>query len=128
MLDWFLSAVTVVVVWLSLNGFHPSYLVGGFMGGIVRAFVAKSGTTWDKLVSGFSGAVLAGFAGPLLSSIDLISGLPVSSVAFILGLIGMYLCEGLINIARDYRDNPGKMRDDLRDIVLRLLGGPKDKE
>jgi hypothetical protein len=51
---------------------------------------------------------------------------PASSnaIAFGLGLIGMYVCEAIIELGKGYRKNPGKLQQDLRALVLRLLGGP----
>jgi fructose-specific phosphotransferase system IIC component len=105
-----------------------AYLVGGFFGGIVRAIISKTGTRWEKLLSGFVGAILAAFLTPVVVSlIGAIVIIPASSLSFAVGLVGMSFCEGVIAICRDWQKNPGRFKRDVRDLILRILAAKKDE-
>jgi hypothetical protein len=49
-----------------------------------------------------------------------------NAIAFSIGLVGMYIAEALIILAKEYKNNPGKLKEDLRDFLLRMIT-PKDK-
>lgn len=102
-------------------------LLGGFCGGIIRSIVSKTGSRWEKLLGGMAGAILSVYFTPLFISI-IGASIPVSSISFIVGLMGMSLVEALIGIGRDYQKHPGKLKSDLRELLLRMLGPKKDGE
>lgn len=127
MIDWFFSIVAALILWLTVNGFQPSHIVAGFFGSIARAVVAKSGTIGERLVGGFTGSLFAVYFTPMIC---LMLGIPdlqtQNAIAFSIGLVGMYIAEALIILAKEYRNNPGKLKEDLREFVLRLIT-PKPK-
>lgn len=126
MIDWVFSILAALILWLTVNGFPPSYIVAGFLGSIVRAIVAKTGTIWENLAGGFVGAVVAAYMTPVTVLILGVPSVPPYAVAFFLGMVGVYVTETIISIGKDYRKNPGKLKEDLREIVLRLIA-PKSK-
>lgn len=101
-----------------------SLLIGGFSGGIVRSIVSKSGTRWEKVVGGMAGAILSVYFTPIAIAL-LGTTIPISSLSFVVGLVGMSLVEAIIKIGRDYGNHPGKLKGDIREIILRLLGADK---
>ena len=86
MFEWLFWLSAVLICFLKANGFQPTYLLGGFLGGLVKSIVSKTGSKWEKLLSGFTGAILATYFGPL---IFLLLGIPdlLNAVAFLCGLL-----------------------------------------
>ncbi len=130
MIDWFVTGFTALLLWVSVNGFadggQSSYLLAGFVGGLVRAFLAKTGTITERLISGFTGAVSSYYLTPIFA---LAFGIPdpqiLSGVAFIVGLISMYLAEAIIAVAKAYARDPGALKDMVKDLLLRLISPKK---
>lgn len=89
---------------------------------MVRAALSKTGSKWEKILSGFIGAILAAYLTPIL--VTLVSAfvvIPATSLSFAVGLIGMSFCEAVLAIGKDYRDHPGKLKADIRSFLLRML-------
>lgn len=127
MIDWMIAAIAAISLFLASNGFQTSHIVAGFFGSIVRSFVAKSGTLWQNLFGGFIGSIIAAYVTPLIVYLFSIADPQTSnSIAFGVGLIGMYFAEALLLIAKDYAKNPAKMKDDLRELLLRFLNRKSD--
>ncbi len=127
MIDWIIATVAAVSLFLASNGFQTSHIVAGFFGSIVRSFVAKSGTLWQNLFGGFIGSIIAAYVTPLIVYLFSIADPQTSnSIAFGVGLIGMYFAEALLLIAKDYAKNPAKMKEDLREFLLRFLNRKSD--
>ncbi|KQY14421.1 hypothetical protein [Rhizobium sp. Root482] len=126
MFDWVIAGCVALYVWLGVNGFPPSYILAGFLGSIVRAIVAKTGTIWENLAGGFVGAVFAAYLTPVAVLMLSMPSVPPYAVAFFLGMVGVAITETIIAIGKDYKKNPGKLKEDFRDLALRLIG-PKDK-
>lgn len=93
-------------------GIKLAHLLAGAAGGIVRS-LTRPGASWRvTLATSVVGAIVAGYGTPIgaryaghyLASPDL----PIASVegltGFLLGLIGMSLCEALIRRARTWKD------------------------
>lgn len=118
------ALTTAVICFLKAKG---SLLAAGFCGGIVRSIVSKTGTKTEKLIGGMAGAVLSVYFTPIFVAF-VGASIPVSSISFIVGLLGMSLVEALISIGRDYQKHPGRFKADLRDLLLRVLGAKKDSE
>lgn len=126
MLDWIVSFILAVALWLTLHGFEPGHIVAGFFGSVARSIVAKSGTFAERIVGGFTGSLFAVYFTPIVC---LFLGIPdpqiASAVAFSIGLIGMYVAEAVINVAKKYAKNPAGLKEFIRDMILRLLS-PKE--
>lgn len=130
MIDWIATGFTAVMLWVSVNalsdGGQSSYLIAGFVGGMVRAFLAKTGTITERLISGFTGAVSSYYLTPIFA---LAFGIPdpqiLSGVAFIVGLISMYLAEAIITVAKAYARDPGALKEMVKDFLLRLIAPKK---
>ncbi|MFD1326759.1 hypothetical protein [Mycoplana ramosa] len=122
MIDWFVAMIAAFALWLAANGFSPSHLVAGFLGSIARAVVAKSGTMAENLIGGFTGSLFAVYFTPIVAmALGVADPQIANAVAFSIGLVGMYIAEGCINWAKQYRKNPGKLKEDFRELVLRLI-------
>lgn len=78
-------------------------LVAGFAGGVVNAFVFKRSQPWAIIGSVVVGALTANYTGEHLSKF---LGMGGGTGAFIAGLAGMALCQGLIDAARRWRPGP----------------------
>lgn len=119
--------LSFIAAWLAASGIHPQHLVAGLFGGIVRAVVGKQGSIWERLATGFVGALAAGYLTPLVALL-IVGASPamLNGVAFCLGLMGMSLCEALIAVGKDYARNPGKLKQDVRSFLLRVLKGKDD--
>lgn len=100
-------------------------LVGGFFGGMVRAIVSKTGTKWEKVLGGAMGAILSAYFTPVLIAL-IGTSIPVSSISFCVGLIGMSLVEAIISIGRDWQKHPGKFKEDVRNLILRIIDKPRE--
>lgn len=127
MLEWIGLIFGVLFCFLKANGFNPSYMLGGFAGGIVRAIATKTGRRTDRLIGGFMGAILAAYLTPIVIGFTGAT-IPVSSVSFLIGLVGMSLVDAVISLGRDYQKHPGKFKDDLRELILRIIGPKKGDE
>lgn len=127
MIDWIVAAIAAFSLFLASNGFQTSHIVAGFFGSIVRSFVAKTGSLWQNLFGGFIGSIIAAYVTPLIAYLFSIADpSTVNSVAFGVGLLGMYFAEALLLIAKDYAKNPRKLKDDLREFLLRFLNRKSD--
>ncbi len=86
-------------------------LVAGFAGGLVNAIAFKRSTPWSALGSVVVGALTANY---LSEFVGRFIGAPGGAAAFVTGLAGMALCQGLIDAAKRWR--PGaSAREDGRD-------------
>ena len=104
---------------------HSSILFGGFFGGIIRAILSKTGTKGEKLMGGFMACLVSYYMTPIV--VFLVGAtIPVSSISFIIGILSMSLVEALISIGKDYSKHPGKLRADIRAIILRVLAAKDD--
>lgn len=86
-------------------------LIAGFSGGIVNAFVFKRGEPWAIVGSVVVGALTANYLGPVIGHYTGTSG---GAAAFVTGLAGMALCQGIVNAARDWRPFQPKGNSDAR--------------
>ena len=78
---------------LAALGIHLQDLVAGFAGGVANAFVFKKSKPWAVIGS----IVVGGFAANYLGSIvGKILGTSTGTSAFIVGLAGMAICQGIV--------------------------------
>lgn len=102
--DWLQSVIGVKLV----------NIASGFAGGIVRGLVNPHYTWPTRISSAIVGGLTAGYATPPVSIFvrrwfDLWgypSGDLEGSVGFLLGLVGMTICEAAIRWAKRWRDGP----------------------
>ncbi|ASP88175.1 hypothetical protein CDO26_27900 (plasmid) [Sinorhizobium meliloti] len=113
-----LSWLAAVLAWMSAHGFDPQTLIAGFLGGIVRSFVARVGTITERIFSGFTGCAFAVYFG---ASVAAIVGIPLASGCFVAGMLGIYVAETLVNVAKWYVNNPGAARD----LLIKMLSKGK---
>lgn len=92
----------------SIIGIHLKDLVAGFAGGVANAFVFKKSNPWaiigSIVVGGLAANYLGGTIGRLLGTSDGLS-------AFVVGLAGMAICQGIVESAGSW-DILRKLKND----------------
>jgi hypothetical protein len=83
-------------------------LVAGLAGGIVNAFVFKRSEPWAIVGSVVVGACTANY---LSDPIGRYTGTSGGAAAFIVGLAGMAICQGIIGAAKSWRPFGGNNKD-----------------
>lgn len=84
-----------------------SHFFAGAAGGIVRAITARTNNFWEAVIGGISGALTAGYATPAVTNyLEIGNAASANSVAFLIGLLGVYFAESLMRIAARYAQNP----------------------
>ncbi|MDX1114780.1 hypothetical protein GOL31_23545 [Sinorhizobium medicae] len=118
---------STIAAWLAAIGVQPSHLVAGLAGGIIRALVNKNGSIWERMIAGAVGALCAAFLTPFVIMLFAVTAPQIGgAIGFLLGVVGMSLAEALIAIGKDYANNPGKLKDDIGSLLLRVFN--KDSE
>ena len=88
---------------LTMLGLHLQDLVAGFAGGVANAFVFKKSNPWAIIGS----IVVGGFAANYLgTTVTKVLGTSEGTSAFIVGLAGMAICQGIVESAGSW--NPFK--------------------
>ena len=75
-------------------------LVAGFAGGVVNAFVFKRADAWSVIGSMVVGALTANY---LSDAVGKMVGTSGGAAAFIVGLAGMAICQGIVEAAKSWR-------------------------
>jgi len=78
---------------LASLGLHLQDLVAGFAGGVANAFVFKKSNPWAIIGSIIVGGFAANYLGVVLSKV---LGTSAATSAFIVGLTGMAVCQGIV--------------------------------
>ena len=78
---------------LSTIGVNLQDLVAGFAGGVANAFVFKKSNPWAIIGSIVVGGFTANYLG---SAIAKLMGTSAGTSAFIVGLAGMAICQGIV--------------------------------
>lgn len=86
-------------------------LVAGFCGGVVNAFVFKRTGPPAIIGSVVVGAFTANYLGPVIGHY---TGTQGGAAAFITGLAGMALCQGIVTAATNWRPFQTKGNTDAR--------------
>lgn len=81
-------------------GVHTQDLIAGFCGGVVNAFVFKRADPISIIGSMIVGAFTANY---LSESIGHYLGTSGYAAAFIVGLAGMAICQGIVEAAKSWR-------------------------
>lgn len=80
----------------AILGIHLKDLVAGFAGGVVNAFVFKKSNPWAIIGSIVVGGLAANYLG---GTIGRLLGTSEGFSAFIVGLAGMAICQGIVESA-----------------------------
>lgn len=80
----------------AIIGIHLKDLVAGFAGGVVNAFVFKKSNPWAIIGSIVVGGLAANYLG---STVAKIIGTSDGFSAFVVGLAGMAICQGIVESA-----------------------------
>lgn len=86
-----------LMVWL---GVKMPDLIAGFAGGVVNAFVFKRADPISIIGSMIVGALTANY---LSESVGHYVGTSGGAAAFIVGLAGMAICQGIVEAAKSWR-------------------------
>lgn len=95
---------------LTALGIQTQDLIAGLSGGIVNAFVFKRSDPWSIVGSVVVGALTANY---LSGVIGRYTGTTGGASAFIVGLAGMAICQGIVNVAKTWRPLPSKEQSDV---------------
>lgn len=90
---------------LSSLGFHLQDLVAGFAGGVANSFVFKRSNPWAIIGSIVVGGFSANYLGSAISSF---LGTSAGTSAFIVGLAGMAVCQGIVESAGSWTPFKGR--------------------
>ncbi len=89
-------------------GLHLQDLVAGFAGGVANAFVFKKSNPWaiigSIVVGGFAANYLGSIVGKVLGTSD-------GTSAFIVGLAGMAICQGIVESTGSWKLFKGLKND-----------------
>lgn len=77
-------------------GIHLKDLVAGFAGGVANAFVFKKSNPWAIIGSIVVGGLAANYLG---ETVGRILGTSPGFSAFVVGLAGMAICQGIVESA-----------------------------
>lgn len=102
-IDWYQMADEFS--WLKEIGLRIPDLIAGLSGGIVNAFVFKRSDGWSIVGSVVVGALTANYLSSIVSAY---TGTSSGAAAFIVGLAGMAICQGIVEAVKNWRlVNPG---------------------
>lgn len=84
---------------LTSIGIHLQDLIAGFAGGVANSFVFKKSKPWAIIGSIVVGGITANYLGVTVSKII---GTSSGTSAFIVGLAGMGICQGIVESASSW--------------------------
>lgn len=93
----------------ALWGIKVAHLLAGFIGGLARSLARPGGSLARHVGAAVVGTAVAGYGTPIgahFAAPDLPAASVEGMVGFVLGLIGMSLCEAVIRWVRLWRDGP----------------------
>ena len=93
---------------LTAIGLHLQDLVAGFAGGVANSFVFKKSNPWAIIGSIVVGGFSANYLGAAVSSV---LGTSSGTSAFIVGLAGMAMCQGIVESAGSWTPFKGRQND-----------------
>lgn len=95
--------------WILYLGIRPADLVAGFLGGVVNALYFRQAGAWGFVASTIAGAVMANYVGEIVARSLSGIGVTQGAASFLVGLGGMALAQGLIEMMKQWRPgNAGK--------------------
>ena len=81
-------------------GINARDLIAGFGGGVVNAFIFKRSDPWSVVGSMIVGALTANY---LSEPVGHYIGTSGGAAAFVVGLAGMAICQGIVEAAKSWR-------------------------
>lgn len=119
--NWIIGIITGVILWLHIHGFNLDHIIAGFFGATVRSIVSKTGTIIERLISGATGAIFAVYFTPVIATLLVVDPTMSSAVAFSIGLVGVYVAEGVMKVFKGYADNPKKVIGLVKSYIAKVL-------
>lgn len=118
---------------LAAIGINPAHFFAGLAGAIVRIAIQGKKFTFEVVSGAFAGSLCAVYLAPLVArwlGLDLLDAAANSGLAFVLGMIGLSIAEGLVRAAQRWALNPKIPRvgvlTDARDALD--MSEPKDEK
>lgn len=90
-------------------GINPAHFFAGLAGAIVRIAIQGKRFTFEVVSGAFAGSLCAVYLAPLVArwlGLDLLDAAANSGLAFVLGMIGLSIAEGLVRVAQRWAANP----------------------
>jgi hypothetical protein len=113
-----------LTAFLAAIGINPAHLFAGVAGAIVRIAIQGKQMTLEVLTGAFGGSLCAVYLAPLVARWLSLSPLDTSAnggLAFVLGMVGLSIAEGLVRAAQRWAANPkfpkAGVIGDLRDAI-----------
>lgn len=88
------------MTWWETINLNLANLVAGFFGGVVNAFVLKRSDPWSIIGSVVVGALVANYLGEVAAKW---TGTSPHVAAFLMGMGGMGVAQGLMEVFRKWR-------------------------
>ncbi|QRM54724.1 hypothetical protein [Sinorhizobium sp. BG8] len=107
-------------------GIDPTHFIAGLAGAFVRAIVQNKKLTWELLSNVVVGALCATYLTPLIVLYAGIAATP--GLAFGIGLIGMYMAEGVLKLAQRWAANPKLPKEAYAKDVFDLIKQDEEPE
>lgn len=94
---------------LAAIGINPAHFFAGLAGAIVPIAIQGKKFTFEVVSGAFAGSLCAVYSAPLVArwlGLDLLDAAANSGLAFVLGMIGLSIAEGLVRVAQSWAANP----------------------
>lgn len=117
---------------LNSFGINLSHAIAGLAGATVRVIIDRVRPLKAMLTNGFVGVALAVYLTPII--LHYFFAIPVdvtiaNSIAFGIGMLGMYVFEGVLKLLRKWANNPKLPKAaTLKAIIDALSQKPDDKD
>ena len=102
-------------------GIKTMHLITGFLGGSLAIFFGKKVHTIRDKIRAFltvvAGSVVTGFATPAMILWKPTWESAEHSIAFFIGLVGMGVIEGILNLVMKFKHKPVETIKEVKDII-----------
>ncbi|MGQ8630876.1 hypothetical protein ACUTJJ_05240 [Agrobacterium sp. DKPNP3] len=116
---------------LAAIGINPAHFFAGLAGAIVRIAIQGKKFTFEVVSGAFAGSLCAVYLAPLVArwlGLDLLDAAANSGLAFVLGMIGLSIAEGLVRVAQRWAANPKLPKVGILADARDALDMSKDKD
>lgn len=116
---------------LAAIGINPAHFFAGLAGAIVRIAIQGKKFTFELVSGAFAGSLCAVYLAPLVArwlGLDLLDAAANSGLAFVLGMIGLSIAEGLVRVAQRWAANPKLPKVGMLADARDALDMSKDKD